>query len=108
MKIRGYLTIGSRGSLRITKNTPSLYQDEISVKLDINVPDAIFKRPLPTLSIDLPENVVANPDAELAVRLTAYDVSEALKLNVQEVQDGLWELLKKRDQEAKRDGKITS
>lgn len=102
MKIRGFLTISSRGALRITKNTPSLYQDEISVKLDINVPDAIFKRPLPTLSIDLPENVVANPDAELAVRLTAYDVSQALKIDVQEVQDGLWEMLRKRDKEAGR------
>jgi len=61
MNIKHWLTINERGSARMTKNKPAVDVDEISILLDINVPDALFDKPRLEASINIPEDAVG-PD----------------------------------------------
>lgn len=88
-------------SLRVTKGAPDLNSNEIAVKLQINVPDTVFDRPIPTLKLDMPQDLVMNPDAEVVTQITAQTVAEALRLDVRTVEDGLVKMLKKRNKETK-------
>ena len=45
MKINGWLTINYRGTMKVTKNKPSLEWNEISMFLNVELPDSLFKRP---------------------------------------------------------------
>jgi len=58
MKINKWLTINRNGACRITASKPRMEWDEISVLLNINLPDALFERPRLEASIDIPEEAV--------------------------------------------------
>lgn len=53
MKVKLNLFIKGNGSVRITKKDTGIYQDEIYLKLELNVPDALFKRPIINAAVDL-------------------------------------------------------
>jgi len=60
MKEKAYLIIGKRGIRGVRKTKPSLEWDEIACKIDLNIPDEIFRRPHieATLNVvDVPNNV---------------------------------------------------
>ena len=104
MKINAYLVItvnksryynSSSASLRVTKGEPTLAGNEVAVKLNVNVPDEVFKRPVPVLSLDIPKEIVMNPDAEIVAELTAGTIAESLRLEVEDVKDSLVEMIKK-------------
>lgn len=61
MRVRHWLTINERGSARLTKSKPSLRWDEISILLELNIPDALFDRPRLEAKIDIPKEAVG-PD----------------------------------------------
>lgn len=61
MKVKKWLTINSRGSARLTQSKPGLNWDEISILLDVNLPDALFKKPRLEATINIPEEA-AGPD----------------------------------------------
>lgn len=58
MNITGYLTINSNGSTRFTKGKSYLNWDEISVKLNLNIPDELFRRPLIEATINVSEDII--------------------------------------------------
>ena len=45
MKVKGWLTINNRGTMKVTKNKPGLDWNEISMMLNIELTDNLFKRP---------------------------------------------------------------
>lgn len=92
---------GRSASLRVTKGAPDLNSNEIALKLRIDVPDTVFDRPIPLLKLDMPQDLVMNPDAEVVTQITAQTVAEALKLDVETVEDGLVKMLKKQKKEGK-------
>lgn len=53
MKLKLNLFIKSNGDVRMTKRDNGIYQDEIYLKLELNVPDALFKRPVINAAVDL-------------------------------------------------------
>lgn len=53
MKIKLNLFIKGTGEVRITKKDTGIYQDEVYLKLELSVPDALFKRPIINAAIDL-------------------------------------------------------
>ena len=55
MKIKKWFTINQRGSTRITQTKPGIEWDEISILLEVNLPDALFKKPRLEAKIDIPE-----------------------------------------------------
>ena len=81
--------------MRLMKTEPTLKQNEIGFTLNIDIPDVLFKRTAPLIKLELPADVFVNPDADVAVELTAKQVAAALKIDVEEVRDGLAEMVRK-------------
>ena len=61
MNVKNWLTINSKGSARLTKSKPQMLADEVSVLLEVNLPDALFRKPRLQAKIDIPEDAVG-PD----------------------------------------------
>ena len=76
MKIKKYLTINSRGSMRITQGKPSLSWDEVSVRLNVDLPDEIFNRPRLEASITIPQEAVS---PEIISAETIQNTKEAIE-----------------------------
>lgn len=55
MRVNKWLTISSRGSCRVTKNKPSLNHNEITMLLEIHLPDALFQKPQLEAKITVPD-----------------------------------------------------
>jgi hypothetical protein len=103
VKLPIYLKINGRTkAVEIRKNPTYLSGSEIMVKVVLDVPDVLFNRPIPTATIEVPEDLISNPDALVTTRIISMDAAKALGLDVQEVTDGLVEMMKaKLEREAK-------
>ena len=101
MKVNGYLVATVRqgrynqqsATLRVTKQQPKLAANELAFNLSINIPDTMFKRLIPVVKIDVPGDMLVNPNPDIALSLTAASVAEALRLDVKTVEDGLKQML---------------
>lgn len=58
MKTSFYLIVNSRGATRTTKTLPGLDFNEISIKLDLVLPDTLFKKPQLSANINVKEDDV--------------------------------------------------
>ncbi len=76
MKVQKWLTINSRGSARLTQTKPHLDWNEISIALEVNLPDALFDKPRLEARIDIPEEA-ATPN--LIDAHVVENVQEAIK-----------------------------
>lgn len=77
-KFTFYLTFsGSMTTPRTYKNRPNLAYDEISMRLSVNLPDALFKKPQLSAEINVPETA-AQP-TEISA-----DVQENVRLAIEE------------------------
>jgi hypothetical protein len=56
MRIEGYLVIRKTGMVRFVKNCPGLDWNEISMKINMVVPDALFRKPTLSAKIVVPED----------------------------------------------------
>jgi hypothetical protein len=54
-------------SARLTNTTPSLASGEVAIKVVVNVPDALFTRPILQASINVPEGAVSKPVIDATV-----------------------------------------
>ena len=61
MRVKKWLTINSRGIARLTQGKPGIDWDEVSILLDVNLPDEIFNRPRLEAKIEIPKEA-AGPD----------------------------------------------
>ena len=61
MKVKKWLTINSRGIARLTQGQPGIDADEVSILLDINLPDELFRKPRLEARIEIPKEA-AGPD----------------------------------------------
>ena len=63
MRITSYLIIKKtspyRASVRVTKTTPNLDFNEVSMKLNLEVPDELFSKPRLEASIAIPKEAVS-------------------------------------------------
>ena len=110
MQVTGYLVVTPRKSgntyyprqvadVRYMKTKPTLKAKEIAFWVKINLPDTLWDRPTPELTIDVPKDLLYNMDAEVAVQVVAPEIAEALKLEISQVHDGLIEMLKAKQEE---------
>ncbi len=76
MNVKKWLTINSRGSARLTQSKPRITYDEVSILLDVNLPDALFDRPRLEAKIEIPDEAVG-PEALNAEVIE--NVKEAIK-----------------------------
>jgi hypothetical protein len=52
---------------RYASRTPALSKDEIAIKLQISVPDALFTRPQLQATVTIPEDAITKPVLEATV-----------------------------------------
>jgi hypothetical protein len=50
---------------RVTQNPPNLDGNEVSIKLRVKVPVTVFERGLASITIDVPEELVSEPDVSV-------------------------------------------
>ena len=55
MNVNYWLTINSRGNGRLTKTQPNTDWNEVSMALNVDIPDAIFKRPRLSAEVQIPK-----------------------------------------------------
>lgn len=76
MKVEGWLTVNNRGTIRLTKGQPGIDWDEVSIKLQLDLPKELFNRPRLSADITIPK------DAAMPTEITAdvvEDCKEAIK-----------------------------
>ena len=76
MRVLKWLTINRKGSCRITKGKPGLDWDEIAIRLEIDLPDALFNRPRLEAKITVPEKAAVPGVIQSVV---AENVQEAIE-----------------------------
>lgn len=95
-ELDGYIIVKPKNygqlSARLSARTPSLAKDEVAIKLNIKVPDGLFKRPQLKASISIPESAVTAPVVsaevidnvrEVLSQQTGLDVTVSLVENSQ-------------------------
>lgn len=66
MKTNCYLIIDRSGPVRITKRAPDLTRGQIAVRLQIEVPDAVFAPPdIPDAALIIGEEFMLKPEASV-------------------------------------------
>lgn len=81
MKTKFYLNVNSKGKVRASKSRVSLYVDEITIAMELDLPDSLFKRPVISGKITVNEDMVNPPTINA-------DVIEAVKNSISAV-DGV-------------------
>ena len=61
MKIKKWLTITERGVARLTQGRPRIEGNEVSILLEIYLPNELFRKPRLEAKIDIPQEA-AGPD----------------------------------------------
>lgn len=67
MNVEFYLVVNERGSVRTVKNKPGLDWNEVAIKLDLKLPDALFEKPHLSASINVGDDAVNTPNIEADV-----------------------------------------
>jgi hypothetical protein len=79
MKINCYLIITQGGSVRTTKLVPSLAQNEVAIKLNVNLSDKFFERFIPQAKLSVPDDFILTPEMEVKLLLPdGSDYAEAI------------------------------
>lgn len=58
MMVEGYLRINSRGIIRFAKSPRNLDWNEISVKIQLSIPNKLFERPLIEARVKISEDII--------------------------------------------------
>jgi len=69
MKVNAWLTINNRGSTRLTKSKPNLDWNEVTMYLNVELPDSLFKRPQIQANIKIDGELNYEFDYELNKKL---------------------------------------
>ena len=76
MKVNKWLTINNKGSARLTTTKPGIQWNEISIYLEINLPDALFDKPRLEAKIDIPREAAVH---DVLTSDVVENVAEAIK-----------------------------
>lgn len=55
MKVKFFLVVNDRGTTRTNKTKPDLKLNEVSIAMNLEIPDSVFKRPQLEATIQLAE-----------------------------------------------------
>lgn len=104
MVLHAYLFVNSQGKIRITRKETGTYPDELALHLKIDVPDSFWRRPIPSVNIQVPDFQL-EPSPEVTAAIVAPEIADKLKLDVKKVEDGLVNMFKeKQEQEQNNNG----
>lgn len=76
MKVKCYLTVNEHGYIRVSKGKPNLKMDEISIALNLEIPEALFLKPTLEANISIPEEVAVSDKIDIE---TQDNIKEAIE-----------------------------
>jgi hypothetical protein len=76
MKLRFFLIVNDNGTTRTAKNRPDLKWNEISIAMNMELPDMLFKKPQLSASIVVPDEAAAHKAIDA---VTSDNVREAIE-----------------------------
>ena len=76
MNVNAWLTINNRGSVKVTKTQPGIDWNEVSIKINVDLPDELFRRPRLKASITIPKEAAITEEINAK---TIEDCKEAIK-----------------------------
>ena len=76
MKVKKWLTTNSIGICRLTATKPKLYWNEVSIFLEVELPDALFDKPRLEAKITVPDEAAVSGVIDSVV---SEDVKEAIE-----------------------------
>lgn len=79
MRTKFYLHVKENGSTRTTKNKVATYVDEISIAMEIDLPDSLFEKPIITGKITITDDMVTP-------RIIEADTKEAIRNALQSIE----------------------
>lgn len=65
MRDKIFLVADCSGVVRMTKRPPSLHREEVAVSISVNIPDGVFRHPIIAVTLEVPEDRVVHPTAEI-------------------------------------------
>lgn len=68
MILSKYLIINNRGSVQLRERTFSLKHNEVAIKLEMDIPDALFTKPTLVATMTIPEEAV--PQSQIDTKVT--------------------------------------
>ena len=89
MRIKNWLTINNKGTARLTKNKPGLEWNEVTLQLNVEIPDSLFVRP--QLSANIKIEGEFNHDYDYEMKSNIQDHIECLpnvhllKINIEKI-----------------------
>ena len=76
MKVKKWLTINSKGVCRLSVNKPGIDWNEVAIRLEIDLPDALFQKPRLEAKITVPDEAAVTGIINAVV---ADNVQEAIE-----------------------------
>ena len=76
MKIAAFLIVNDNGAIRAVKSYRELQLNEIAVQVNLEVPDQLFRKPVVSADIVVPEDAVQTP--EISAEVTE-NIKEAIE-----------------------------
>lgn len=67
MTINCFLTVSKNGSVRVTKGATNLNWDEVSIAVELTLPDALFRKPQLSASIIVPNEAAVSKAIDATV-----------------------------------------
>ena len=67
MRTNFFLVVNNRGSVKVKSRAFSLGFNEISINVNLDLPDALFKKPTLQCKVQVPDSAVNNPEIEMKV-----------------------------------------
>lgn len=77
MTIAFYLVVNSNGAVKTYKNQPSLSWNEISMKVNLTLPGALFQKPLLEATVVIPDDAAMPRTVDAEVVANAQDAIKA-------------------------------
>lgn len=76
MKLKFYLIANSRGGIKTTKSKPDLNWNEVAISCNLELPDALFKKPSMEATIIIPDEAAL---PQIITAETANNIKEAIE-----------------------------
>jgi hypothetical protein len=87
MKLQCHLMVSKSGNIRVTKGNVGAKPNELAIRVNLDIPDAFFVRPVPVVDIQIDD--VRTVSTEAVVRKAADEVAKSLGIDAALVEDGL-------------------
>lgn len=75
-KIKLFLIVNSNGTCRVTKNAPDLKWNEVSLLLNLELPNELFTRPQFTATLSVPQGAATVPTIDIKM---GENIAELIK-----------------------------